>query len=207
MQRDNVHMVSLHVPCVIQGIETSTLFDTGAQVSLMSSKITLQDGIQVEGIVSGKRIEAKPLKDVIVKLGKKRDLKWNFYVAPIKDEVILRLDFLCHHGVRLDFKKGVLWLKNYSMHLKEFQIQNGEVFTINRVILDEKVCIPPVSVMNVMASLEDGSHKQNIVISPVDNNRGLSVPNLLVDAGPKGTVPIQLVNFMERPVTVYVLDI
>ena len=135
-------MVSLHVPCVIQGIETSALLDTRAQVSLMSStlyeKIThkreLQDGIEIEGIVSGKRIEAKLFKDVIVRLGKKRELKWNFYVAPIKDEVILGLDFLCHHGVRLDFKKGVLWLKKYSMNLKQFETQNGEVFSISSLM-------------------------------------------------------------------------
>ena len=50
------------------------------------------------------------------------------------------------------------------MNLKQFETQNGEVFTINRVILDEKVCNPPVSVMNVMAKIEDGSQGQSIVI-------------------------------------------
>ena len=209
LQQSNEQLLSVHIPCKIQGVQTVALLDTGAQISLMnttlynklSNKTELIDGIQIEGIVSGNRLEAKLLTDVKVLLGRKTELIWHFYVAPIKDNVILGIDFMCHYGVTLDFQAGVMKLKQLYIDLKELVAPSGEVLTVSRVLLDQYVDVPAESVLNTTARIENDSLKGTVVLSSKTFNKGITVPNMLVHAGAQETVPIQLVNTSKKPIT------
>ncbi len=98
------------VPVEVQGYRTSAIIDTAAEITIISDrvyhklanpgsvihKVTLNTAgreLQMKGFVVG------PLT---LTLGG-QEFQENVYVAPIEDDMLLGLDFLRRHGLRLTF--------------------------------------------------------------------------------------------------------
>ena len=205
LKENNRDGVSALVNCYVQHYPTKALLDTGAQISLMSSslyekltyKCELGDGIKLEGIVKDIKLDAKLCAGVKVSFNGNSVYTWKFYVAPITEALITGLDLWCQFGATLDFRRGIFKIQDTKVNLKEFVTAEGNEFTSCKEVLDKKVSIPPETVINMHARL-DGCLKGEIAITSSGSNRGVLLPNLLVEA--EESVPIQLVNDSEHTI-------
>ena len=94
------------VPIEIRGKLASTVTDTGAQVTIVSSQFfdslncsLPSEPVILKGIDREKSVEGYVVKKVPLTLGG-RSYKWgDLYVALIEDELLLGLDFMVYHKV------------------------------------------------------------------------------------------------------------
>ena len=106
----------------------------------LTHKCELTDGIKLEGIVKDIKLDAKLYAGVEVSFNGNSVYTWKFYVASIKEPLIIGLDFLCHFGATLDFRKGNFRIQDRKENLKEFVTVERDEFTSCKVVLDKKRC-------------------------------------------------------------------
>ena len=100
-QESNKDNLSAVVDCIVQGVKTKALLDTGAQISLMSSKLyeqienkpDLKGMLKLEGIIQDVKIDAKLFEGVKVSFSESQSFTWKFYVANIAEPLIIGLIF------------------------------------------------------------------------------------------------------------------
>ena len=102
---EDVKGLSMIVPIEVKGKPASAVIDTGAQVTIINSQFydTLNlsfpsDPVLLKGINPEKSVEGYLVQEVPLTLGGKT-YKWDLYVAPIEDQLLLGLDFMVHHKV------------------------------------------------------------------------------------------------------------
>ena len=84
--KDNLSAV---VDCIVQGVKTKTLLDTGAQISLISSKLyeqienklNLKGMLKLEEIIQDVKIDAKLFEGVKVSFSESQSFTWKLSVA------------------------------------------------------------------------------------------------------------------------------
>ena len=202
--KDNLSAV---VDCTVQGVKTKALLDTGAQISLMSSKLyeqienkpDLKGMLKLEGIIQDVKIDAKLFEGVKVSFSESQSFTWKFYVANIAEPLIIGLDFLCHFKAVLNLDKGTLMLNRYSLRFNQFKTSEGNEYSCVPVIAHEKLNLPPSTVLRTSARLAK-TLSGEIVISPSGKNKGVLLPNTIVQAAEM--VPIQLVNDTNVPILI-----
>ena len=94
---------SLVVPVQVKGKSLESVVDTGAQVSIINSKLIDISQFEVESVVlrglePDKPINGHLIKDVSINLGG-RMYRWDLYVAPIEDDFLLGLDFMIAYKI------------------------------------------------------------------------------------------------------------
>ena len=100
---EDVNGLTMIVPIEVKGKLASTVIDTGAQVTIINSQFydTLNlsfpsDPVLLKGINPEESVEGYLVWEVPLTLGGKT-YKWDLYVAPIEDQLLLELDFMvCH---------------------------------------------------------------------------------------------------------------
>ena len=167
--------------CIVQGQKTSALIDTGAQVSLLSSELysklkkapTFSGKLKLEGIIQDAKLEANLCEGVVISFnGNQLKFTWKFYVAPIKEPVILGIDFLCHQHAVLNFNKGTMTLGKSVIKVPQLRTVEGQQYAVCSVVVPEAIDIPPNSVLRTMATLSTPL-KGDIAIVSSGTNRGL----------------------------------
>ena len=97
--------VSIVVPMTVNGLETGLLVDTGAVVTILSTDLfysileenrpslrELADNVHLEVADAG-QLKVVGVATVTMNMGSQK-FDWDVYVAPIKDAVLLGMDFL-----------------------------------------------------------------------------------------------------------------
>ena len=208
-RESNKNNPSAVVDRIFQGIKTKALLDTGAQISLMSSKLyeqienkpDLKGILKLEGIIQDVKIDAKLFEGVKVSSDESQSFTWKFYVANIAEPLIIGLVFLCHFKAVLNLDKGTLMLNRYSLGLNQYKTSEGNQYSCVPVIAHEKLNLPPSSVLRTSARLAK-TLSGEIVISQSGENKGVLLPNTIVQAAEM--VPIQLVNDTNVPILIHV---
>ena len=147
--------------------------DTGASVSIISTKIynsipkNLRPPIEKSSTELKLEVANNGLLSVLgtaaIEFKIKNDVyKWDMFIAPIKDDGLLGLDFLQNHNYSLSAKNG-LRLKNRKCAtiLKKSQV------TVNRVLCRDNVVIPAQCEMIVAGYCRQNDTSGNYgIISP-----------------------------------------
>ena len=103
---------SLVVPVQVKGKSLESVVDTGAQVTIVNSKLIDISQLEAEqvvlrGLEPDKPINGHLIKDVSINMGG-RMYKWDLYVAPIEDDFLLGLDFMIAYKIDPLVSRNVL---------------------------------------------------------------------------------------------------
>ncbi|GFR74293.1 hypothetical protein ElyMa_002159500 [Elysia marginata] len=127
---------TFHLKLTLQGIHLQATVDTAAEVTIIADHIfnRLQNKPPVRGQVimhaAGReqKITAQEVGPVTIKVGKDYRSEETIYVAPIKDDMLLGLDYLLKHAAKLDLERGYLSLHDQIFELgREDNIQQEDI--------------------------------------------------------------------------------
>ena len=177
---------SLVVPAQVNGVKTNAVVDTAAQVSIisqellaeMSSPLSAVEKVILRGAGKDSSMVATRYKDVPLIIGSTRYL-WDVLAAPITDAFILGIDFLKAQGGKIDLAANLLTLGNETLqvHLKT---NNREQFSVCRIVLEEKLVVPPNTVSRMSVRYQAPSGKTLLFQPGGTDHRGILIPNTLL---------------------------
>ena len=192
------------MPISIENVSAEFIVDTGAAVTILSTKIFNQipqslkpvfkeldprlklevanDGLlQVTGLVT---LTFKIQKDIFT---------WDVFIAPIREDGLLGLDFLQNHNYALSALSGLkLNKKRYSTNVHRVP------YRAIRVTLKEETILPAYSEIIAFGECLDNQVKSEFgLVSPIktDSEVDYIVGHSLVDPrNNEGTIPIRIMN-------------
>ena len=160
--------LSIIIPALINKCPSDIVVDSAAQVTVLSEQfvkrmqhppITHED-VKLKGAGNNHFMSARYAKGVSIKIGTATYL-WNVYIAPISDNVILGLDFMLHHKVKLDLEFNTVSIGSQVIPATLKRNVNGDTYQVSRVLLGRNTVVPPNSVVQVTGNLEhpmDGNY-------------------------------------------------
>ena len=178
--------MSALLPVIVNGQNMKMLVDTGAAVTILSSKlinklpvnmkpnITPCDTIKLQS-ANGNLISVDGTAEVILQLGKSH-FPWKVFVANITDDGLLGYDFLYNYDCAFEARRGVRikgqWFK--------CDVQNAPAL-INKVCVSKDVNIPAMCefVIEASADLSQFSTRDGLV----EPKSQTSVNNVCVNIG------------------------
>lgn len=189
----------------------SMLVDTGASVSILSKKQFDSWDMKCEIIPVRLNLltatsESSPFYGKVnlkVLIGK-CFYEHEFLLADIKDDGILGMDFLTKH------KCDVLLSREYLLLNREkipcFYKKGDNQVSCCRIVVSEKVIIPPESEIIVPGKVIDGIDRNSVgILEPYEYfevKKGILVSRTAVDLN-KDFVPIRMANLGKEPCEVY----
>ena len=116
---------NLLVPITVYDEQTSAIIDTAAQATIMSSKLaqklvkSLKYGprFSLKGPNMGAEIPAQLCKLVEIGIGR-HTFHWDVFVADIRDDFILGLDFLTNFGLDISLLSNSLIIGSENIPIK-----------------------------------------------------------------------------------------
>jgi hypothetical protein len=108
---------SLTVPTTIQGVPVEAIFDTAAEVTVLSKDFyqslenppRLGESVSIKSAAIDGQMTAWKCSGVQFLIGTQKYIL-NVHVAPITDNILLGLDFLSEHGAIINLEEGSLSL-------------------------------------------------------------------------------------------------
>ncbi|ELU04249.1 hypothetical protein CAPTEDRAFT_201702 [Capitella teleta] len=156
---DPSKQLNLLVSVKVNGVLTKAVLDTASQVTVMSEdmfeKIADPAPIKAEtvflkGAAKEGGMRSHRYKDLKLRLGGK-EYRWDFYVAPISDDLLLGLDFMEAHSTVIDLADKVIILENERI---PFASTHG-LRVARRTILQPRTVTP---VQDLLMRLESALH-------------------------------------------------
>ena len=162
---------SLVVPVKISGTETVAVIDSAAQVTVVSEdlcehfkqQLPYCEPVKLRGAAKEGFMLARFLKGVEISIGGEV-YKWDVYVAPITDDLILGLDFVLGYQCSVDFRSRVLTIGSKVIPAVLKEGDGGP--QISRIVVKKRTVVPPNSMVRFMGKMEVPL-KGDCVISPV----------------------------------------
>ena len=199
---------SLIIPIMLGGRRILGIVDSAAQVTVINEQVASRAGLCVEAGVrvnlrtaDGNRMPSKMVEGVSLGIGE-GVYEWPVYVAQIKDEFILGLDFLKHHRAVLDLDGGTVLLKNQHVKAQYCRNEEGQQYKVSRVYLTRSVTVLPNSIRRVFCKL-DGDLRGVICIDSEKDQSGVLVPNMLTEVEKTGEVVVTLRNNSMKGIRVH----
>jgi predicted aspartyl protease len=104
-------------PISVEGLAVKAVIDTGAEVTVISTSLfekipegnrpKLQESRRCLVVAEeGKRLKTQWVIEANLTIGKLA-LKWEVYVAPIRDEVLLGCDVIDEYNITINTKRGI----------------------------------------------------------------------------------------------------
>ena len=149
------------------------------------------------------------MQEVPLTLGGKA-YKWDLYVAPIEDQLLLGLDFMVHHKVDPLISRNVLVVDGHNeipAIFKRNQSQGAtqtETYGVGRVKVSKRVVVPPNTIKLIEAKVDPTfSGSGDCMVAPLCAKRGVVLPFAIVHLGNNEdrTIPMQVVNLLDNFVT------
>lgn len=177
--------------------------DTAAEVTIISDKVyaTLEPRPRVlketmmHAAGRGMVMKTVVVGPVYLKIGS-RSYATEVYVAPIKDDMLLGLNFMMTYGVVLDLKNHTLSVEGEQLDLASGP--KGIIPVVSKVVVTKRTVVPPHSVVHVPAQLE--REMKQYVIEPCNENLPILIPRCLYNNQNKPVVC--LVNASDRYFTI-----
>ena len=140
---------SIYLPVNINGVVVDALIDTGAQTTVINEGLadilglTTDDVVFMKGASVDSTVKARYCPKITFKIDHLL-YKWHCMVAPIEDDFILGLDFLLKFKVDILVSNGVVAIGNKYTNLDASQpvMSDGDVFEVNKVVVDNSIIIP-----------------------------------------------------------------
>ncbi|KAK3088259.1 hypothetical protein FSP39_016699 [Pinctada imbricata] len=195
------------------GVNGSFVVDTGAAVTIMSLgfyySLPSSERPELKDLESNMKFEVAndgllDVNGIATFTFKIRNdtFKWDIYVAPIREDGLLGLDFLYYHNFTIGTKNG--FRLNGRKYPSQIQIAP---FGISRVTCETKAIIPKNSQCIVYGNTSLDENKSAVVgphryFQDFTNKTDLVVGNALVTAK-NGRVPIPVINLENEDITIY----
>ena len=206
-----VHKLSqeagMYVKASINGAAANLLIDTGATVTLVSSKLfktmshaslspSQRDILTANGETL--HVFGKTMLDIQIDGFKCNNIA---VVADINVDGIVGLDFLRSQNANISMSDGIITMQGHEIR---FQIQ-GQIGCY-RVSVSETVTLPPRSEVIVSGKIRESQHSSFEVgiVEPADDFRKVDkalVGRTLVNNN--GEIPLRLMNVSQQPQTLY----
>ena len=135
--------VSMMVPATFQKAKTAGMIDTAAQVSIMNSQLREKLGLQrgshdyvmmLRNAKKGSMTEGVVWKHVGFQLGG-RKYYWDIVEADINDALILGINFLQHHGCKIDLGRNLLEMQDGEKVYASMRSQETGVYHVSWVLV------------------------------------------------------------------------
>ena len=191
-----VYMISSGVylvDMIVGGVKVKARIDSGAEVSIMSDacfekiKEKPAERGRVRLVMADRQGEAvgRFMEPVLMELGE-MTVEHNICVGPIREDFLLGWAFLKEHSIHIDWGTDTMILGEECIPL-EIGGQ-GDLTSIARVILAERVVVPPNTAVRVPCTLV-GSLEGDYVVEP-RGNLGVLAPEVLCEGGKQPTLLI-----------------
>ena len=209
----DVKGLTMIVPIEVKGKLASAVIDTGAQVTIINSQFydTLNlsfpsDPVLLKGINPEKSVEGYLVWEVPLTLGGKT-YKWDLYVAPIEDQLLLGLDFMVHHKVDPLIGQNVLVVDGHDEILAIFKRNQSqgttqtETYGVGRVKVSKRAVIHPNTIKLIGGKVDPTfSGSGECMVASLCVKRGVVLPFATVHLGNNAdrTIPMQFVNLSDN---------
>ena len=155
----------------VGGIPIKARIDSGAEITILSSKIfekfskqpTIVKKVVMQMADYDAVLQGFIVKPVQMKLGS-QVFKERLYVAPITDDMLLGHDILHHLGVLLDLQTDTLILKDERIPLTTSFKEGKPV--IGRVSINKRTVVPPNSTVRLSCQLST-TFQEDYCIEPM----------------------------------------
>ena len=195
---------SLVVPVRVKGKTLEGVVDTGADGTVINSKfidITQFEAepVILKGLEPDRLIAGHLIKDMAINLGG-RIYRWDLYVAPISDDLLLGLDFMIAYKVDPLISRNVLMIAGLEVPATLKRGSSGQQQGIGRVLISKHTVVPPNSVMRMECHVDRAYDGSTCLVSPGLGKRGLAIPYAAVNVR-EGKVVTQVANVSDHFVT------
>lgn len=198
------HGLSLLLPVSIEGLKTQAVVDTAAMVTMISSTFFERLGIAngpVEEVtlrgVADIPVRAHRYSGIKLALGR-TSYPTDVFVAPMKDPVLLGLDFLSRHGCHVNLQQNTVTLYGEELQATLKRSISGDDIHISRVSLPESQTFPADSVTFVKVKLQQlPPQHMDLVIDPSRKDHGLMVSSALINSE---SPVLKVINSSSRPI-------
>ena len=159
------------------------IVDSAAQVTVINEQLAFRAGLNVEAGVTvnlrtaeGNKMPSKMVKGVSLGIGE-GVYEWTIYVAQIKDDFILGLDFLKHHRAVLDLDRGTVLLKNQLVKAQYCRNKEGQQYKVSRVCSTQSITVSPNSIQRVFCKFH--GDLIGVICTDLESGRsGVMTPNM-----------------------------
>ena len=194
----------LVVPVQVKGKSLESVVDTGAQVSIINSKLINISQFEVEpvvlrGLEPDKPINGHLIKDVSINLGG-RMYRWVLYVAPIEDDFLLGLDFMIAYKIDPLVSRNILMADGLEIPALLKRGATGQRQNVGRVHVTRLTVVPPNTVMRVQCDVDMCYEGNTCLVSPGCGRKALAMPYAAVNIK-GGKIVTQVTNLSDHFVT------
>ena len=199
----------LFVSACVNGKPLNSLVDTGATLTIISSRVwetvgnsssTLNSFEQVISTASGNPIEVKGKTNVHIKVSKS-SCYMEVIIADIDNEAILGLDFLERNNCKIDIAQGNLMIQDETIKLDHV----GYV-GCSRIVAKDMVQIPPRSQRIIKASMTDSTLEEGrlCIIEPAESflEKGSALVAKSLSYS-QNEIPVRVMNITDEMCQIY----
>ena len=198
---------SILLPIKVNGYRTHAVVDTGAQATILSERVAsrlerplrYQGKVQLKGPDEGSYIPARMSENAELFIGDHL-YHWHVYVAPIRDDIILGLDFVAHFGMDIKLSDRCLQIGQEEIPFNlAGSPKKPDSWRVARILADQDITVPPQSGRNIQVPSPGTRMKQLQVFEPLDRGSAVMASSLF-EGGEM--VPITILNFGDQPLTI-----
>ena len=199
----------LFVSACVNGKPLNSLVDTGATLTIISSRVwetvgnsssTLNSFEQVISTALGNPIEVKGKTNVHIKVSKS-SCYMEVIIADIDNEAILGLDFLERNNCKIDIAQGNLMIQDETIKLDHV----GYV-GCSRIVAKDMVEIPPRSQRIIKASMTDSTLEEGrlCIIEPAESflEKGSALVAKSLSYS-QNEIPVRVMNITDEMCQIY----
>ena len=192
------------VPVQVKGKSLESVVDTGAQITIINSKIfdILQlevEPVVLRGLEPDKPIDGHLVKDVPINLGG-RMYRWDLYVMPIEDDFLMGLDFMIAHKIDPLVSRNILMADGLEIPALLKWGATGQRQEVGRVHVSRHTIVPPSTVMQIECDVDWSYEGSTCLVSPGYGRKALAMPYTAVNVK-EGKIVTQVANLSDHFMT------
>ena len=193
---------NIMVPIEVNGCPTMAVIDTAAQATVMSQRLAakISPGLKYEARVNlkgpdeGATIPAKFCNRVEIQLGQ-HSYNWHLFVAPIRDDFILGLDFMVNYGMDVRVTDKCATIGQEEIPVSIDAPTDKDHCQIARILADKSYTIPARCAKTIEVSAPPMTKGSTQVFEPYERGN-LFMLNSVYQEG--GKIPITILNFTDQ---------
>jgi hypothetical protein len=106
----------------------------------------------------------------------------NIYIAPLKDAVLIGLDFMSKHKTALSINKGYIYIQGQKLPYIGIKVNNSVLAVKkSKVMIQKKSQIPPKSLLRITCSAADHRLNNGLLLIEHTVNLVLTLAVILIE--------------------------